>query len=359
MSTVARREAWGVDLEAALCPDCDHRFLYPAEDDAPLCPLCFRDELVPLNIEEEHLPYTQPPELALPFTISEARFAEQVDAFTRAIPFAPADLTPQNLRQRTQRLYLSRWLVDADVEAEFQAEVGFDYQVVSHRERYAGDRWQTEEVQEDRVRWEPRAGRLHRHYANVPLPALAEEAEWQRQLGAYSLDGAAPYKPEELAGAMLTLPDRSPADAWPDAVPAVRQAAQEECRQAAQAQHIRDFRWSPAYGGRNWTQLLRPVYATYYRDDEGRPRPVFLNGQTGQISGIRRASMVRARRVALGAGGAAALVLLVALILGLAGFFLEAALFTPAALGLGLAFILLVGALVPLLIVWRFNRRRA
>jgi len=359
VSTATWLEAWGIDLEAGLCPACDHRFLYPAGDARSLCPLCFQADLIPLDVEEEYLPYVRPPELALPFAISETRFAEQADAFTRAIPFAPADLTPQNLRQRTQRLYLSRWLVDADVEAEFQAEVGFDYQVVSHRERYAGGRWQTEEVQEDRVRWEPRAGRLQRQYTNVPVPALAEEAEWQRQLGVYNLDGATPYEPEELTGTTLTLPDRSPADAWPDAVPSVRQSAQEECRQAARADHIRDFRWSPVYGERNWTQFLRPVFATYYRDDEGRPQPVFLNGQTGQISGVRRASMLRARRIALGVGIAATLVLLVALILGLAGFFLEATLLTPAALGLGLAFILLLAALAPLLLVWRFNRRQA
>lgn len=356
MSEPAWIGPWGRALEPALCPACDRRYLYPANDPLPACPLCFQDQLIPLAADADRLPYTQPPESTLPFAISETDFAGRVEAFTRTIPFAPADLTLPNLRRRAQRFFLPRWLVDADVEAAFQAEVGFDYQVVSHRERYAAGQWQTEQVKEDRVRWEPRVGRLRRRYPNVVAPALAAETQWQQRLGDYNLDVAAPYTPEDLTGAVTTLPDRSPADAWPDAVPAVREAALGECRQAAQADYIRDFRWSPVYAGHNWTQLLCPVYATFYRDDEGEPQPIFLNGQSGRISGSRRASMRRARRIALSLGIAAAVVLFIALLLGLAGLFLKTALLTPAGVGLGLAFLLLLGALAPVLIVWRFNR---
>lgn len=351
-------DTWTMDLEAALCPHCDRRYLYAPGVGPPRCPLCCQQELVVLSVEGELLPYTHPPELLLPFTVSEARFAEQVTAFARDIPFAPVDLTPENLRRRAQRIYLPRWLVDADVEAVFQTEVGFDYQVVSHRERYGGGQWQTEKVREDRVRWEPRIGRLRRHYPNVVVPALEEEGTWERHLGSYSEVDASTYEPEALAEATVTLPDRSPTDAWPDAVPTLRQRAQDETRRAAQAHHIRDFRWSPTFAEQHWTQLLRPVYATFYVDDEHQVHPVFLNGQTGQISGSRRASQARARRLALVLGTAAALVAAVSLVLGLLGLFAETALLTFAVGALALAIFLLLAALIPVAIVWSFNRRQ-
>lgn len=359
MSAPAWLDTWAMELEAGLCPSCDRRYLYAVSAAPSRCPLCFQEELVSLAVEGELLPYTHPPELLLPFTISEAHFAEQIAAFAGGIPFAPADLTPENLRQRAQRLYLPRWLVDTDVEALFQAEVGFDYQVVSHRERYSGGRWQTEKVREGRVRWEPRFGRLRRHYPNVIAPALEAEERWQRQLGSYSEGDATPYTPEALAGAAVTLPDRSPADAWPEAVPTLHQRARDESRRAAQANHIRDFRWEPTFGEQHWTQLLRPVYATFYLDDEGQPQPVLLNGQSGQISGSRRASPARARRLARALGVAAAVVAVLALLLGLLAVLVEAVLPTFAAAALVLAFFLLLAALAPLVVVWHFNRGRA
>ncbi len=352
--------AWGVALESVCCPHCDWRY-FASPDKADIrCPHCFQADLTPLGEATAQLPYRLPPERWLPFAVDSATMNRQVETFAGGIPYPPTDLNGDALRARVQQIYLPLWLVDGDVTAAWNAEVGFDYQVVSHQERYAdGGGWKTEEVRKDRVRWEPRVGRLERHYDNVSAPALEEHAALERALGTYPLSSAQPYTADALRDALVRLPDRAPSAAWPDATPNFQAAAAEECRQAAQSDHIQKFRWLPKYTQTNWTLLLLPVYATYYLDDENAPQPVLINGLTGKITGARRASMQRAQRAALITVIVAAVLFALGLLLGVLGIavpplLIFGILLAIAAFGGGA-----IGALVPIVRASRFNRKQA
>ncbi len=360
--------AWDVPMVPLLCEACDWRYLAPAgsamarpvDAGAPaICPHCAAPAVVMLDPQEAHFPYATAPELAVPFAVSTEAIDRRVEAFAEGIPYPPEDLTPAILRQRLQRLYLPMWLVDSDVEARWQAEVGFDYKVVSHQERYAdGAGWQSKEVQEERVRWEPRVGKLARRYDNVPAPALGQHAQLSRALGTHEVDDGKPYRPELVEGALVRAPDRDPEAAWPDAEVGVRQRAVQECRSAAQADHIRDFRWSPRYAAQHWTLMLLPVYATYYRDDDGVPQRVLLNGETGKLYGAKRGSMARAGRVSMIIGIIAAVIFMLGLVLALLGA-VAPPLLILGILGVILGLAIGVGAVIPLARVWAFNHRQA
>jgi hypothetical protein len=333
------------------CRQCEAVYLLPEVGAAGPCPFCGGD-LTPLADGAAH---SVPPELVVPFAAAPERLETQLEQFARSAWFAPADLNGAALRRRLRRLYWPMWLVDAETEAEWSAEVGFDYQVISHRERYDNGRWQTQEVREGRIRWEPRVGRLRRTYHNVAAPALEEHAGLRRRLGDYDLNVAAPYQPEQVADAPIRLPDRQPTDAWPDAEPAVFSTAMEECRRAATADHIRDYHWSPNYASHNWTLLLLPVWATFYRDDEGRLEPVLMHGQSGRLSGRRRSSFKRARRYTLAVAALAAALLVLGLLAAVAGSLRPelaplAAIILLAAVAVGLL------APLPWLIAWNQNR---
>jgi hypothetical protein len=227
--------------------------------------------------------------------------------------------------------------------------------VVSHEDRYAGGGWSEHEVTETRTRWEPRLGRLTRAYENVPAPALEEHAALAKALGDFDLSASQPYQAADLGAAFVRLADRPPQDAWPAAVPVIQRQAAEECRKACGADRLRAFRWSPQYETQAWTQLLLPVYASYYLDDEKTPRSVLIHGQSGRLHGERRASMRRARQLAAALGGAA---------VGLGGGGFIAALLSgvlPAlllvgVLGIVVGAILLLSAIAPLAVVSQFNR---
>jgi hypothetical protein len=303
--------------------------------------------------------YDTPPEALVPFSLSSSLLGSKIEAFAGGIPFAPLDLEPRNLQGRLRRLYLPMWLVDADVKATWQAEAGFDYQVVSHQDRYdaQGGGWSSRQVEEGRIRWEPRLGRLARKYENVVAPALEEDGRIKQALGRFDLGAIQPYQPEAIEKSFIRIPDRSPEDAWSAAKPAIQAAAAEECRQAAEANHIRQYAWQPEYENQNWSLLLLPLYATFYLDDERKPQPVLIHGQTGQISGSRRASMKRGQKAALSILVTAVVIFMISLILSLAGALLPVLLILGV-IGLAISLVVGLGAIYPIAAVWWFNRNQ-
>jgi hypothetical protein len=272
-------------------------------------------------------------------------------------PFASPDLNPQALAKRLKRIYLPQWLVDVGARGSWQFEAGFDYQVVSHQERYsdAGGGWQTREVKETRVRWEPRTGTLDRSFHNLAAPALETHARLRGQVGDFDISAAQPYTAQAANDSFIRLPDRAQQDAWPDVVPVLQAAAANECQAASSADHYRDFRWQPDYYSRSWTLLLRPIYTTYYLDDQDRPKPVLINGQSGQMSGTRVASMKRARRTTLLILAVAVLIFVVGIVFALLG--LAAPPLIPVG---GLAILMAVrlgwGGVAPLFLAWNYNK---
>jgi len=346
--------AWGGDFLLSHCQVCDGNYITPLALVVNTCPYCGQAVWQYVDEAADKPVYTQPPEQMLPFSLTPAQVQQALSHFIRKSWFAPADLTLEQLNGRLHPLFLPVWLVDASAEAQWQAEVGFNYQIVSHREQYDGGGWHSKQITETKIRWEPRLGRLQRRYDNQPAPALEEHLHWRRVLGAFETEAATAYQPEAITNAIVRLPNRPPDDAWPDAEAALKTAAAAECRQAAAADHMRDFRWAAAYHDQNWTQLLVPIYTTYYRDDEGVARIIYIHGQTGRLAGQRRASLKSAKKWSVGIGMAAAGLFALSLILAAAGFF-EASLLPWAVIGLMASFGVGITAVLPLLLAYATN----
>ena len=247
------------------------------------------------------------------------------------------------------------WLVDCRIRATWQAEVGFDYEVVSHQDHFTGGKWISKQVNEVRIRWESRIGRLDRQYKNIQAAALEEHHYIIKVLGQYAWQNTQIYKSEIINTENIRLPNRSPEDAWSDAEAALRAKTAEECFTAASAEHIRGFNWQPEFLEPNWTLLLLPVLSSYYIDDTGSKIPLFIHGQTGRIAGTRIASMKKARTVSL-------TILLVSAGIFIAGLLLAALSATLpiflacAVLGIALALLLGLVSVIPVASVWWFNR---
>ena len=342
---------------AAVCESCDWRYRVPAGAVLPVCPHCRQAELTPVDSDATSLAAAI--EASVPFSAPDADLSRGLQRFASGFLFRPHDLTAENLHSRMQRLYLPRWLVDCDVQAGWRAEAGFDYQVVSHQDQFdeSSKQWQSQQIRERRVRWEPRAGRLARRYENVDAPAMEEDAAVRQRLGDFDLALAVPAGERSLDDALVRTPNRAADDAWSDAVPGLRQRAVEECREACRADHIREFDWTPQFSGQRWTQLLLPVFASYYADEEGAPHAVLIHGQTGKAYGRRQAAFRPARNWSLALGAVAVLVLLVSLLMVVGSSLTGADLL----LSLGLIGVLAamttgILAILPVAYVWIFNR---
>ena len=348
----AAETLWGLPLQPAGCPQCQRIYLVEAARLGGACPGCAAGRLEPQPARLR----PEPPELLIPFQQSPADLRPAIDKFLKPVWLRPDDFNSRSLLQRLIPIYWPMWLVDSDLSGDWQAEMGYDYQVKSSQETYAQGSWKTREQVETRIRWEPRLGQLTRHYDNAAAPALNDAEAIATRIGATSRQPAAPYTPAALSQALIRIPDLHPENAWPLAQTALHQAAGEECRQSAQAQHVRNYAIRAAYANLHWTQLLQPVYATYYHDDQGRPQILLVNGQSGAIGGPRRASQ---RKGCLWSGiglGSTAFLLVIYILLVLLGKSIPA-LASLAVMTICLALGLGVFSVVLAAWPWNWNRR--
>jgi hypothetical protein len=259
--------------------------------------------------------------------------------------------------RRITPVFFPMWLIDSDVRGQWQMEAGFDYQVKSSQESYRAGQWQTRDVIETRIRWETRMGQIARRYNNVAVPAVSDHQNMINWVGNYPFAQSKPYDSAGLGSSAIRIPDLLPQNSWPLAKTSLDKTAEKECIQAANAQHSRNLKLTADYPNQNWSQLLLPLYFTYYTDDDGLPQPIYINGQTGKIGGIRLASQKKGWMWAGIAAGIAVGLFIFGLILTLAGALL------PPVVAIGSILIvlaILVGAfaIIPAVWPWQWNRKQ-
>ena len=346
---------WGLALQPAGCRVCRQVFLLHPGQQNLVCPMCGQAALQPQPA------WLRPaaPELVVPF---HPTLPQQIPAilenFVKDIWIKPDDFNAAALQQHLKPLYCTQWLVDSQVNGAWQAEAGFDYQVKSSRESYSRGSWNSREVVETRIRWETRMGQIKRFYQNILAPAFSRQQQLQAWIGRFDTRRSASYAPAAIGQVPIHAPDLQPDEAWQVTQAAINRAAAADIQTACQAQHARNVSLDAAYESPNWTQLLLPLYYTSYHDDNGQVQPVFINGQSGQIGGLRLASQRKGWQWAGILGGASLAALVVALI-----FFLAAALFPPAVILGGVliiaAILLGISAIFPAVSPWQWNRSQS
>ena len=343
---------WERPLQPAHCSQCGVAHLIPKEMETALCPACFRARLKsqPTVIRPE------PPELLLDFDITPSQVQGRFELWLKGVWLRPKELAPEVLTQRLTRTFVPMWLVDGKVTGNWQAQMGFDYEVASSQEVFHGGHWTTHKLTETRIRWEPRTGTAERTYQNLTVPALEEHAHLVRGLGKFDLGLALKYAADKLESASVRVPSLLPDAAWPLAKSGFNQLTAKDCQKAAAAQHVDEFTIEAEYEDQNWTQLLLPVYTTAYRDEEGKVYPILIHGQNGVIFGVRRASQRQARNWSLGIA-ALALVCFVLGLLSAAGTVLLPPLGVISLLFFGAALLVGLSAPIPAIWAWNFNQK--
>lgn len=342
---------WKRPLKPAGCSSCGQVHLIEDGYAGQVCPRCAAGKLdtQPAFVRLE------PPELVIPFTKQKADLAPLLTQFQQGVWLRCNDFYTDMLLHRAVPVYWPMWLVDSAVTGSWEAEVGFDYQVQSSQESYDGSSWHSQGVIETHIRWEPRIGQIVRQYDTIAVPGISDHEEVIALIGSYDEAHAVTYNPSYLDGVLVRVPDIQPDQAWSLAQTTIARVAADECRHATDAQHIQSFTLRATYEQVSWTQRLHPMYATYYTDDTGTPHPMYINGTTGAIGGIRLASQRKGWYWA----GRIAVVALVLFIVGVVVFLLKS--LVPAVESIGAFLIMLsswvfIAASVPALWPWFWNR---
>ncbi len=349
---------WSCALVAAACPVCQQAHLVDEARLGMRCPSCARGQLEPQPVRLR----SEPPERIIPFQHNQSSVQPILDKFVRKVWLRPDDFSTENLLQRMEPVFVPMWLVDGDVFGTWESEVGFDYQVKSSQESYSSSgEWVSHEVIETRIRWEPRVGLIERHYDNLAVVALSTHNDLLQLVGGYDQSQAVAYDVALLNGATIRVPDVEPDSAWEEAQVHFAKAAARECQQAISADHIRSFSIKADYETLVWTLLLQPLFVSSYADDDGVLHPIYMNGVTGRVGGIRMASQRKGWMWA----GILAGVALVLLLIGAGLLLLQAYMYGASAetgtVGAGfivLASLLCIAALVPAVMPWVWNREQ-
>jgi len=350
----ATQAVWGLALQPAGCLHCQTAHLVTARQIGAICPACGQGLLQsqPARLRPEA------PEALIPFRKTPAALRANLEAFMKPVWLRANDCSAETLARRATPVFWPMWLVDCDIQGEWQAEMGFDYQVKSSHETYASSGWHTREVVETRTRWEPRLGQIKRRFQNIPVHATDEHNAIVAFIGGYRQAEAIPYAAAQIGTAVIRIPDNPPQEIWNLAQNEIERAAADECCAAAEAQHVRRCGFHTEYPNPHWTQLLQPLYVTYYTHDDGRRQMVYVNGQTGQVGGALLASQ---RKGWMWAGVSLAAAIL-ALILG--GVFAAASTIAPPLVFL--SFLAILGGLAALVFTaicaiwpWQWNKKQA
>ncbi len=352
-SPAAFASGWGLALHPQGCSHCGAAFL-AADDSSETCPACHATQLEPQPVRLR----PEPPELVLPSTVPREQLVERIESWLVQVRLRPKDLNSTLILGRLKPGFLPLWLVDGELQANWRAEVGYDYEVASAQESFEGGEWRSHKITEARIRWEPRAGTLIGSYSNRLVPALADHAKIQQALGEFDYSAFSAYKPELLAGGAVRVPDLPPDEVWHLAEPVFERAAGEDCRRASDGQHIRALELEAEYSALNWTQMLVPVFSSEYRDDEGHVIPILINGQTGKVDGVLRASQ---RKGWVWSGGLAIIAIAFFILGALAALIGVVAppLLAVAAVFFVVSLVVGVVAAIPAIYVWRWNARHA
>ena len=337
---------WHTDRQPAGCNHCHRVYLVPANYRGASCPLCRTGNL---EAQPAHMRPTQPEQM-LTFQVTKQDLLPTYQKFISGVWIKPEDFNPEALLRNTRPVFWPHWLVDTDVSGHWRMEAGFDYEVESAKEVYTGGRWESRKQIENRVRWEPRVGKMVTRVDNVNTPALEEHENRLQMTGKYHLERGNNFDPAHLGGAFLELPDIPPEDAWSLARPQLDKALAEVSKKASGAQHLRNFTMQARFSNQNWTEFFLPMYTTYYTDDDGQPQVVVVNGETGTIRGPRLASRRRGSRIAGIIAAVAGALFLLALISLLLTLVLPAAGLIAGLLGilgLGLTILAIVTAVWP------------
>lgn len=309
------RQIWG-------CGRCPALHLGPEALRGTPCPACGAGRLQADPLPGEHV--RADPEWIVPFQVIADDAMQELSEHIAGTPYPCPQLDPALLRQRLIPVFWPRWLVDAQVDGIWEAEAGFPIEVESSASTYEGGDWQTRTFTEIRLDWQIRLGRVRRRYDDLDVPALDEHEQLDAWVGPLALDprGAQPATDEAIGAVVVRLPDRRPGEQWPAAVQLLRASVAEDCRQATGADEIRDLVLELDAQQLAWTLGLLPGWVTWYEDDEGVCRLLYVNGHTWAVGGPRLSSVAAGRRAAIRWFVGAALCGAAGLTLGLIGIVL-------------------------------------
>lgn len=284
---------WAEGERRATCQQCGASTLLPVGQTTTKCPFCDSAALVTAPEERDLIP----PHALIPMGLTAEKVGKLVKGWLGSGFFAPDDLAKLARPGALRPIYVPFWLFDAMITVKWTAEVQ------EGSGRYS--------------RWVSRNGERSFSFSDqVQIGVRALPSDLLKKVEPFDLKKLILFKPEYLAGWTAATYDISLSDSSLDAREVMIKNAREQILYTvAPGKTIRNLE---VFGGQFYAQtfkhILLPIWLGAY-NYQGKTYRLAVNGQTGQVAGDRPNDPVKVWTVI---GGAIALVVLIALFIGIA-----------------------------------------
>ncbi len=268
-------QGWGIERQALHCENCGAFLTLSESALSTTCPFCASNRVTLRVAAQDALR----PRFVIPFRIPIETVHVKTQEWMGKGWFHPAELTHSAIIQRFSDIYLPFWTFDADISAQWQAEVGYERQ-----ESYydAGDKsWKTRTV----IDWRWEDGNVSLAIDDLVIVGSSRLSHIiLERLYPFNLNELVTYSPDYLAGWQAQAYDVTLPVAWEKGKEDMRERARKACYTDIPTHHVRNFSMTADFANETWRYILLPVYVAAYQF-EGKVFQVMVNGQTALVAG--------------------------------------------------------------------------
>ncbi len=277
----ARKVGLGEEMLSMTCDHCGATVFYSVKEKSLTCPYCDSNYVVETSAQEQ-----VQPEGIIPFAITREQAAERFRAWLGNGFFRPGDLKERAKPERMRGVYLPYWAFTCDTESTWSASAGYTYKEKEHRVVKDPDGSEhLEEVEVEKVRWEPVSGTLRARYRDVLVPASKGlDSKLLSLIEPFRLEDLQPYQPEILAGWEAENYAVDQDEAWPKAKRKVDWRIKLDVEEMVPGDKHKDIAVSSVYNDVSARLLLLPLWISAYKY-RGKVYRFMINGQTGEVQG--------------------------------------------------------------------------
>ncbi|MBN1584225.1 MAG: hypothetical protein JXA89_26180 [Anaerolineae bacterium] len=263
------------------CESCNAVFNAESGALSTTCPFCNSNRVAGYAAMHDFIR----PGYLVPFAVDETQCKEAVKAWLGKGWMHPPELRQVDAIGRFTGMYLPFWVFDANIDAKWKAQVGYEKQ----ERRYRDGKWETETV----VEWRWENGHVRVPIENLLIYGTDKVSTvLLEKLYPYDLTRLTEYDAGYLAGWRAQGYDIQLKPAWVVGKQRMRDQAQDACYRDISTSRVRDFSMAADFDQERWRYVLLPAYLAAYTFED-RVYHAMVNGQTGTVSGQKPVAWLR------------------------------------------------------------------
>jgi predicted RNA-binding Zn-ribbon protein involved in translation (DUF1610 family) len=273
------RRGWGAQRQVLHCNSCGGELSIPTGALTTTCAFCASNQVNLITTSEE----TLRPRFLIPFKITPEGTPPLARTWLGKGWYHPNALAENVAVRNFVGIYLPFWTFKAKVDAQWQAQVGYQKteRVFNHRKK----EWEVH----IRTNWVWEDGRVILNVNDLLIPGTAPKHlsyAILKQLYPFLIVDLVAYSPDYLAGWRAQAYETTLTNAWEMGKQTIREDAKQACYQQIPSSQVRNFSMSADFSDQSWRYILLPIYLAAYRY-EGKVYQVMINGQTGTVAGSK------------------------------------------------------------------------